>query len=69
MVWEILRLSIPSIITMILELLVEVINTVYVGHLGNTAMVAGVGLGNMYINILCASIYFGLNSALATLVS
>jgi Na+-driven multidrug efflux pump len=52
MVKKILMIGIPSTVTMLFELFVEVINTSFVGHLGDTSMVAGVGLGNMYINIM-----------------
>ncbi len=57
------------VITLICELMIEVINVFYVGNLNNAAKIAGVGLGTMYINILCQSIIMGLNSTLETLVS
>jgi Na+-driven multidrug efflux pump len=41
----------PTIIGQIFCLTMETINTVFIGHLGDTAKVAGVGLGNMYINV------------------
>jgi MATE family multidrug resistance protein len=69
MIKNILMIGVPSTVTMLLELFVEVTNASFIGHLGDASMIAGVGLGNMYINIMCQSFYFGLNSALATLVS
>ena len=47
----------------------ELINLIFIGHYGDEAMVAGVGMGNMILNILGLSIMFGLNAALETLVS
>ena len=41
----------------------------FVGHLGDPVFVAAAGLGNMYANITCLLIIYGLNSAIATLVS
>ena len=48
---------------------VEVVNTVFVGHLGDEVKLAGVGMANMYINILILSISYGLSSSLNTLIS
>lgn len=65
----ILNIAVPTIMALLLNLFVEIINMAFVGHLGDTAKVAGVGLGNMYINIFCLSVINGINGALATLVS
>ena len=50
-------------------LLVVAMNTAFIGHLGDAAKLAGVGLGLLYVNIFCQSIILGLNGAVATLVS
>ena len=47
----------------------EVINLLFIGQLDNKAMLAGVGLGNVIINVFGLSIIFGMNGALETLVS
>lgn len=39
------------------------------GNLNEPALLAGVGMGNMLINVLCFAIVQGLNGALETLVS
>ena len=39
------------------------------GHTGDPVLIAGVGMGNMIINILAFAIIFGLNGALETLIS
>ena len=69
MVLAALKVAIPSILSMVSAILIEVINTAFIGHLGNEAMVAGVGLGNMYVNLVCIPIAFGINSSISTLVS
>lgn len=66
---NILKIAIPAIITLFSAFYVELINVSFVGHLGDPAKVAGVGLGNMYMNITFLGIAFGLNTALATFVS
>ena len=50
-------------------LLVSMYNMIYAGRFNNAAMLAGVGLGNTTLNILCLSIEFGMTGALETLVS
>lgn len=41
----------------------------FIGHLGDKALIAGVGLANMITNILVISGAYGLNGALETLVT
>ena len=43
--------AIPAIIAMAFSLLVQIINIAIVGHLGDASLVAGVGLGNLYLNM------------------
>ena len=52
-----------------ITILIEMINLVVVGHLGNPAMIAGVGIGNMSINLVGLSVIYGFDSALDTLIS
>ena len=54
---------------MVSALLIEVVNTAFVGHIGDEAMMAGVGMANMFMNIIGVSVMFGVNSTLNTLVS
>lgn len=49
--------------------MVEVINLAFVGHLGKASLIAGVGIGNMYINVVGYSVIVGLNNGLSTYVS
>lgn len=66
---HIVRVAVPTILGQVFALLVVAANTAFVGHLGNNSMLAGVGLGTLYVNIFCQSIILGLNGALQTLVS
>ena len=51
---------------------VEMLNLVFAGHIQGpktSLYVAAAGLGNMYANITCLLVIYGLDSALATLCS
>ncbi len=47
----------------------ENVNLIFIGHLNNKNMMAGVGMGNMVQNVLGLSIVMGFGGALDTLVS
>jgi Na+-driven multidrug efflux pump len=47
----------------------ELINMCFIGHLGDPAKVAGVGIANVYINMVSQSWIMGLNGALSTFVA
>ena len=66
---KVLKIGIPNIISMLAGFLVQVINISFAGHLGSETAMAGVGMANMYLNVLCISIIIGINSTLNTLVS
>jgi Na+-driven multidrug efflux pump len=57
------------IISMFFYMLVQLINTYYIGHSNEPTLIAGVGMGNMLINVLAFAIMQGLNGALETLIS
>lgn len=69
MVWSLARVAIPACITMVFSLLMEIVNMLFIGHFNDSAKIAGVGLGNMYVNIACQSIIIGLNGGVATLAA
>jgi hypothetical protein len=50
-------------------MIVSVINQFYIGHLGDVTLIAGMGIGNMLINVLAFAVLEGLNGALETIVS
>jgi Na+-driven multidrug efflux pump len=43
--------GIPTILGQVFALLVVAANTGFIGHLGDEKMLAGVGLGTLYVNI------------------
>lgn len=67
--WMVTKMAVPLVCGMLLYLLVQLTNTYFVGNLNEPALLAGVGMGNMLINVLCFAVTQGLNGALETLVS
>lgn len=66
---EVMTVAFPIIIGQVFSLFVEMLNLVFAGHLDDPVYVAAAGLGNMYANITCLLVIYGLNSAIATLCS
>jgi Na+-driven multidrug efflux pump len=54
---------------MIFYMAVQIINTFFIGHTNDAVLIAGVGMGNMLINVLAFAVMQGINGALETLVS
>ena len=48
---------------------IEIMNTIFVGTLDDQAKLAGVGMGNMFANLVALSVLQGFASALDTLLS
>ena len=67
--WKVVKLAVPSVIGMLLYLMVQLSNTFFIGNLNEPVLLAGVGMGNMLINVLCFAVVQGLNGALETFVS
>ena len=66
---NIIVLSIPSILGLVFEEVIHLVNLMFVGHLDNATALAGVGLGNMLLTMVCFCIAVGLNGGIDTLVS
>ena len=66
---KILHLAVPGIICMLVLMIQEMINLVVLGHYNKSDLIAGVGIGNMFVNMAGLSICIGLNGALETLIS
>jgi Na+-driven multidrug efflux pump len=45
------------------------LNLIFLGHYNQADLLAGVGIGNMFMNVVGLSIVIGLNGALETLIS
>ena len=54
---------------MIFYMIVQLMNTYVVGHTNDPVLIAGVGMGNMLINVFAFAVMQGLNGALESLVS
>ena len=55
---SIARVAIPSMLIFIFSNLSEVINTYFIGrHLHDSRMLAGAGMGNLLISMLCVSVF------------
>jgi len=67
--WMVVKLSAGPIVSMFFYMFVQLINTYYIGHSNDPALIAGVGMGNMLINVLAFATMQGLNGALETLIS
>lgn len=50
--WKVTQLATPPVIAMLVQLFVQLVNTFFVGQLNNPSLLAGVGMGNMLINVL-----------------
>ena len=61
---QISKIAVPIIIGQIFSLFIEMLNLVFAGRLGDPVYVAAAGLGNMYANVTCLLVIFGLNSAI-----
>ncbi len=54
---------------MIFVMLVQLTSIYYIGNLDDAVLMAGVGMGNMLINVMGMAVIFGFNGAIETLVS
>ena len=55
--------------TMMFSMLIDLVNMIFIGHTNDSTKIAGIGLGNMYVNIFCQSIMIGLNGGIGTLAA
>ena len=60
--------STPTILTMIFFQMVQLLNIFYVGQMSSD-LLAGVGLGNMLLNVLVFAVTMGLNGTIESFVS
>ena len=67
--WIVTKMAVPISFGLLLFLLINNINTYYIGSLNDAKLLAGVGMGNMLINVFCFAITQGLNGSIETFVS
>jgi len=60
---------VPAVLASLTMMLVETVDIIAVGHLGNTEYLSGVGLATSILNIFIFGIYIGLNGAIDTMIS
>ena len=63
------RLGVASILCFVMMVIQEQINVIFIGNLSDPAKLAGIGLGNMVLNLVPYALLIGVNTALETLVS
>mmetsp|Transcript_21645 Transcript_21645/g.26587 ORF Transcript_21645/g.26587 Transcript_21645/m.26587 type:complete len:192 (-) Transcript_21645:1288-1863(-) len=66
--WLCVKRSTPTILTMVFFQMVQLLNIFFVGHVSSD-LLAGVGLGNMLLNVLVFAITMGLNGTIETFVA
>ena len=64
-----MNISAPAVIANLSFVLLDVVSMMFVGHLGDTSVVAGLGLATAFRNIFGSLIILGLNFTLITFVS
>ena len=69
MVWKISRVAFPAILTMVFSLMIDLVNMLFIAHTDDSAKMAGIGLGNMFVNIISQSVILGINGGISTLAS
>ena len=66
----VVKVAFPAMMTFIFQSLSELINTYFIGrYLDNPRMLAGAGMGNIIISMMCLAVFQGMNGALETLIS
>ena len=66
--WLACKRSTPTILTMVFFQLVQLLNIYFAGH-KSSELLAGIGLGNMLLNVLVFAFTMGLNGTIETFVS
>ena len=69
MVKNIFVLAVPSTLSVFLEIVMEVINTLFIGRLGDATMMAALGIAHVIFNLLTLIPIMGANTALESFVS
>ena len=65
----IFQIAVPTILCMLVVNAQQIVNLVFAGHLGNSSMIAAIGLGNLIQNIFIECIIWGLNGSVENMVS
>lgn len=66
---QILNMALPSMISQMLEQVIELTNIVWVSGLGNSHWLSGIGIASAFVNMFAYSLMYGLSSGFYTLAS
>lgn len=66
---QILNMALPSMVSQMLEQVIELTNILWVSWLGNSHWLAGIGIASAFVNMLAYSLMYGLSSGFYTLAS
>ena len=64
-----MEIAVPTMTSCFFMQLVMLMNVIFAGRLNDPAKLAGVGLGNTLLTVLCFFPLLGMNGAIETLVS
>lgn len=67
--FKFMKLAVPSMLCTIMLFLQHLCNMIVAGHLQDTSMLAGIGMGNMIQNCFFVAPIIGMNAAIETLAS
>ena len=65
---DVVKAAVPTILSMIFFQMVQILNVYFIGHLGEPDLLAGVGLGNMLLNVCVFAFSQGMNGTIETFV-
>ena len=66
---NLVKLAVPCTVCLLMGIMQENVDFYFIGHLQDPAIVAGLGIANMLINVSGQSMAMGMNGALDTLAS
>ena len=66
---SIIQIALPAMITNFFTRFKDSVNVMFLGHLGNKKLIAGIGLGGCYTGMIGMLIIAGMCMAIDTLVS
>jgi Na+-driven multidrug efflux pump len=66
---DLVKFSIPSILTMVSRRMIDIISYIFIGRLADSDFIAGAGLGIVTSNVMCYAVTLGLAGGIDTLSS
>ena len=69
MAYEFFKISLPLLIYENMFYVIVVINVIFAGRLNDSTKMAGIGLGTTFNHMFGLSVFFGINTAMETLIT